>query len=59
MKYVKIERKNYILLIQEKKVVVADPDILSFNINDHKMKFAGNQVPSWQPISFKMAPYKF
>lgn len=26
--------------LKEKKVVVADPDILSFNINDHKMEFA-------------------
>ena len=26
--------------MQEKKVVVSDPDILSFNISDHKMQFA-------------------
>ena len=26
---------------QDKKVLVADPDVLSFNVVDHKMQFAG------------------
>ena len=32
---------NFNDLGQDKKVLVADPDVLSFSVVDHKMQFAG------------------
>ena len=32
------------LLFQDKKVVISDPDILSFSLQDHKMEFAGGEI---------------
>ena len=29
---------------QDKKVVVSDPDILSFSLQEHKMEFAGKEI---------------
>ena len=35
-----VGKYNFGLLLQDKKVVTCEPDILSFNIDDHKMQFA-------------------
>ena len=34
-----MEQKGF--FYQDKKVLVADPDVLSFSVVDHKMQFAG------------------
>ena len=50
---------------QDKKVLVADPDVLSFNVVDHKMQFAGvgssfmSKIKIWNVLVSKQQLLRF